>query len=341
MRPGIVITAYNEARSEWRERDGVWGYEDALSERFDGNGVLSTLYSVGDSGAPDVPTVIVDDGSTDGCCDAPGLSAETIIRHEQRIGIGYSRREGVDALPADVDAVMFLDAHMRLSPGCLDHCAKLALEHNAVVWPDTRGLRDRPRFKDKERSKRHGNPLWTGHGARALTKPSKGETHHMFRSEWISDAPVDKLSRTHALVSPGYTIPRSVWSDIRTSKLARGFGANEPSVYISAMFADVPILHTCGAMVRHLFRSHTAHYTVSAREVYRNMAIVAKRCFSQKTWDNYWHPELKSGLDDDAERALVSDEFMAERAAFQKVKKRPDVEFWRGLVFEPVPEGVE
>lgn len=329
-RPGIVITCYNEGRAGWRERDGVMQYEDALSEKYEGNELLATL----DSARDGVPIVVVDDGSTDGCAARCTEFGASLVTHKERIGIGYSRTEGVEALPSDCDCVMFLDAHMRLSPGCLQHCADLALKHNAVVWPDTRGLRDRPRYK---RYPKRGP--WTGHGAIPRTKPAKDEPDFLFRYRWQNNPPVDKLSRTHALISPGYCIPRSLWEQIKITKLARGFGANEPMIWVKCFFLGIPVLHTCGAMVRHLFRSGTAHYTVPSSEVYRNMALLAKTCFDRKTWDAWWYPAVFDGkLDQSALDALNSDELMDEHYLFQSRKKRPDSEFWRGLCFEDVPD---
>ena len=350
MKPAVVLTVYNEAKAGWRERDNPDGtksfqYEDALSSKHGGNELRATIESVRESTGIAVPIVCVDDGSTDDC--AAGLEAEgiTVVRHKERIGIGFSRREGVEALPSDCDAVMFLDAHMRLSPGCLEHCAELALSHNAVVWPDTRGLRDRKRYT-KPKTPAQAAEIWTGHGARPRTYDDKKTRQGMFGYDWIANRPVDKLSRTHALVSPGYTIPIPIWELIKTSRLARGFGANEPNVWVKCFFLDIPILHTCDAMVRHMFRASETDarpYKATSEEVHRNMALLARTCFDAKTWEGWWWPEVFAAREfkKDSLAALDSTELQEDHLLFQARKKRTDAEFWRGLCLEPVPQAAQ
>ena len=341
MNPGVVITVYNEARSGWRERENAdgsrtWQYEDELSERHGGNELLATLDDLRATEG-DVPVVVVDDASDDGCCDRAGEYGAELVRHKKRYGIGYSRTDGVAHLPPECDTVMFLDAHMRVSGGCVRFCSELALEHNAVVWPDTRGLRDRPRYKTLKRGRKQ--ETWTGHGARPRTLPQAKERGVLFRYSWQNDRPVDRLSRTHALISPGYTIPLSVWRRMPIGRQTRGFGGNEPMIWVKAFFLDVPILHTCDAMVRHLFRAGTAHYTATNKEVYRNMAILARTAFSARTWDRYWWPAVfEPGVTKATKAVLDSDELWEAHLRFQHEKRRSDVEFWRGLTLEPVPE---
>ena len=344
---GIVITTYNEGRSGWRRHDtdddgnpcGEFAYEDALSEKYEGNELLATLDSIrGNSDA--VHIVVVDDGSTDGSCERVGEFDAKLVRAKKRHGIGWSRTKGVDALPNDCDAVMFLDAHQRISPGCVEGCAEIALSHNALVMPDTRGLRDRPRHKKLKKGQKQETA--TQHRIMPRTKPYKSESGYMFRNSLDYNKPVDDLCRTHALNSPGYTVPLSIWYDMPISRLCRGFGGNEPMLWVKAFFLDVPILHTCSHMVRHLFRSKDAHYTARPIEVNRNMAVLAKTCFDANTWERFWWPEVFDGhVTKTTEKMLGCDDLREEHLLFQAKKKRPDSEFWRGLCMEDVPvEGI-
>ena len=346
MKNGIVITAYNEARSGWRQREstpggepcGAFSYEDELSEKHDGNELLATLDSVREN-SDAAHIVVVDDGSDDGCAErAPDFGAE-VVRHRKRHGIGWSRTEGVAALP-DCDTVMFLDSHQRVSPGCVEACAEIALEHDAIVMPDCRGLRDRDRFTKLRKGQKQETA--TQHRIIPRTTARKDETGYLFRNSLSFDKPVDNLSRTGALNSPGYTVPLTVWADMPISNLCRGFGANEPMLWVKAFFLDVPILHTCASMVRHLFRSKNAHYKATPIEVNRNMAILAKTCFDAKTWDGFWWPMVFAGnVTRNTEKMLGCDQLWNERLLFQSKKKRPDSEFWRGLCMEPLPvEGI-
>lgn len=338
---GVVITAYNEGRTGWRQREsepggkpcGEFSFEDDLSKKYDGNELLATLDSVrGNSGA--VHIVVVDDGSDDDCCDkAAELFGVTVVRHKKRHGIGWSRTDGVAHLPADTDTVMFLDAHQRISKDCIEGCAEIALKHDAIVMPDCRGIRDRDRFT--ELKKGQAQEVATQHAIAPRTKPRKQENGYLFRNSLIYDKPPTDLSRTHALNSPGYSMPISVWNKMPISKLCRGFGANEPMLWVKAFFLDIPMLHTCKHMVRHMFRSHGAHYVASEAEVNRNMAILAKTCFSDKTWRAFWQPQVFDGnVTKHTSKVLESDQLREEHLRFQAKKKRPDSEFWRGLCME-------
>lgn len=343
----VVITTYNEAKTGWRERDlgngeKVMAFEDELSEKYDGNELRATLDSIRHNTHAPVGIVVVDDGSDDGCADGLDGEGVTVIRHKNRIGIGYSRTEGVSAVPSDTEAVMFLDAHQRVSHCCIEHCCRLSMENNCVVWPDTRGLRDRPRWTKVPPGR--VQETWTGHAARPRTIPNRkerneGNGRRYFQSSWLIDAPKDKISRTSAMISPGYAMPMSVWKDLQISTLTRGFGANEPMLWVKCFFLDIPILHTCHAMVRHLFRATTGHYTIGLSEVYRNMAILARTCFDDNTWRTWWWPRVFDcpALDGDARKVLSSPQMREEHLAFQAKKRRLDSQFWRGLCLEPVP----
>lgn len=347
MKIAVVITTYNEAKTGWRERqlpDGskVMAFEDELSEKYDGNELRATIESVRHNTKVPVSIVVVDDGSDDHCADGLDREGVTVIRHKKRIGIGFSRTEGVKSIPSDTDAVMFLDAHQRVSACCIEHCCRLAVENQCVTWPDTRGLRDRPRWTQVPRGR--VQETWTGHAARPRTIPGRkeqkeGNGRRYFQASWIIDAPMDKISRTSALISPGYAMPLSVWKQLEISTLTRGFGANEPMLWVKCFFLDIPILHTCHAMVRHLFRATTGHYRIGLGEVYRNMAILARTCFDDATWRNWWWPSVFDCefLDRDARAVLESAQMREEHLAFQSAKKRTDSQFWRGLCLENPP----
>uniref|UniRef100_A0A6M3K428 Putative glycosyltransferase n=1 Tax=viral metagenome TaxID=1070528 RepID=A0A6M3K428_9ZZZZ len=345
---GLVITAYNEAKSGWRQREsepggkpcGAFSYEDDLSEKHEGNELLATLDSVR-ANSDAVHIVVVDDGSTDGCVDRAGEFGAVVVKHRKRHGIGWSRTEGVAALPGGCDTVMFLDAHQRISPGCVENGAEIALERDAIVMPDCRGLRDRPRYTKLKPGQTQETA--TQHRILPRTTAHKNETGWMFRNSLSYDKPEDDVCRSHALNSPGYTVPIGVWADMPISSLCRGFGGNEAMLWVKAFFLDVPILHTCKSMVRHLFRSHNAHYKATPLEVNRNMAVLAKTCFDAKTWGKFWWPMVFEGnVTRNTEKMLGCDQLWNEHVEFQAKKKRPDREFWLGLCSEPLPvEGIE
>jgi len=64
---------------------------------------------------------------------------------------------------------------------------------------------------------------------------------------------------------------------------------------------------------------------------------VARVCFEQKTWDEYWFPKVfrrhlrkREGLIEEFEAGPIVDQ----QREFEKIKQRPDDEFWRGLIQE-------
>ena len=106
----VIITAYNEGRE-----------------------LHETLHSVIDGTQHLEEVIIVDDGSDDGsCCD---LSSDgvSVLRHDSRIGVAYSRDQGSRAATGNV--LCYLDGHQRVSKGCLDR-HKIAIERNSITCPD-------------------------------------------------------------------------------------------------------------------------------------------------------------------------------------------------------------
>ena len=106
----------------------------------EGERLQPTIDSVFDNTKGDVEIVLVDDGSDDGSCNIVNPRIN-VIRHDRRMGIVHSRREGSDA--AQYECVAFLDGHQALSPECLNKCADLALERQAIVWPCVRGMHNK------------------------------------------------------------------------------------------------------------------------------------------------------------------------------------------------------
>ena len=106
----IVITAHNEADQ-----------------------VRRTVRSLRENTTRPNEFVVVDDASTDGCCDAIDADRLCLIRHRSRLGVAPSRLEA--SRRATGDCIAFYDAHQRVSPGCIDRCAELALHRDCIVSP--------------------------------------------------------------------------------------------------------------------------------------------------------------------------------------------------------------
>ena len=294
-RISVVITAYNE-----------------------GDEVLRTIESVRENTRSEHEILLVDDGSTDGCCTAGNLGNARLLRHESRMGVGYSRDRASDAARGDV--LVYLDGHQRIGPNCLDRCAELALERTAVVTPDICGFDDEVRL----------------HGADFIVCPKR----KYFAAEWKERIPRENVNRISSLRAPAYVVPREIYPTLRWSTKLRGWGGSEAAISLKAFFAGVQILHLCGPLVQHRFKK-TFHYGVCWPEVWRNHAIIARICFDDRTWQDYWLPEVfRAHLTDEARRELESDAIRIEHEEFAKHKTRGDREFWTRLVFESVPSVV-
>ena len=289
-RLSVVITAYNEGEELGRTIESVRAHTEQPYE-----------------------IIVVDGGSTDGSCVGIEADDVRVVRHDQRIGVAASRNDACAAARGEIFA--FLDAHQRISPGCLDRCADIADAHQAIVWPDVRGLEDRG---------------WTGHGARL----SLCDKHGFFAGQWVRRAPRHSLSSISMMIVPGYVMPRAVYGRVRWIGGLRGWGASEPAIAVKAFFLDIPILHLCGPLARHWFRQELP-YATPWEGVWRNHALVARVSFDDRSWFDYWLPHVfEPHLSEAVRGELQSPEVLAEREVFAAQKIRGDGEFFE-LVGRP------
>jgi len=294
MKISVIITAYNE-----------------------GAEVAETIASVR-ANTSDFEIVLVDDASEDNSCD--NVQCDQLVKHPIREGIAPSRNAAVAV--ARGDCFVFLDAHQRVSEGCINKCADLALERQAIVWPDVCGL---------------GPSRWTGHGARMCQK--NGRKNGLFDGSWIRTKPKDTISRCTTMIVPGYAISRSVWPKVSLIQGLKLHGASEPAITLKAFFADVDILHLCGPLARHRFtEGHRLPYSCPWQTTAMNHALVARVCFDDSTWQSYWSPKVfRRQLKGDNLSLLDSAPVLDQQRAFQSIKQRPDEEFWRGVLLVPTP----
>jgi len=291
----VVITAYNE-----------------------GDEVARTVESVRAATNGPFEIILVDDGSTDNSCtafDGPDLR---LVRHAERRGVAPSRNEG--ARLACGTAIAFLDAHQRLSTGCLDRCADLALARKAIVWPDVCGIDDQS---------------LVCHGATFRFQPQLG-----FTARWKTRRPIGTASRISALKTPGYVMPRPIFDQVRLPNALCGWGASEAALSLKAFFLAIPILHFCGPMARHRFKT-SFQYRVQSQDVARNHAALARICFEDRTWHEYWLPHVFAHLLSDASiQDLETSAIRDEQKEFQGRKVRCDRDFWRWLLKRPEPRSL-
>ena len=290
----VVITAHNE-----------------------GDELLRTVESVERSSSGEVEIIVIDEASTDRACDAVRRPGVTVIRHEQRVGVAHSRNEG--ARRSRGSTIAFIDGHQRFSPKCLQKCAALALERQAIVWPDVSGLEHQT--------------VRTKHGATF----AQSECDKYFTARWCHQRPHRRISRISSLRCPGYVVPRTVYPQVCWMPELRGWGGSEAVMSLKAFFQAVPILHLCGPLARHMFKKKF-HYDVTSHEIWRNQALTARICFQDRTWSEYWLPVVfHKHLSAEAMGELQSTSVQDQALEFNRQKRRRDREYWTRLLRRPVP----
>jgi glycosyltransferase involved in cell wall biosynthesis len=288
-----------------------------ITAHNEGPELRRTIDSVEANTSSPIEFIIVDDGSSDGSCQNLAGERLRVIRNNQRVGVAFSRNAGAQFSRGNV--LLFLDGHQRVSSGCLERCATVALANEAIVWPDVRTLHNRSAIG-------HGAFFRLQAGANPLT------------AKWNNRRPGDAITKISSLRAPGYFVPRKLFDELRWISQLRGWGASEAAIALKAFFLGIDILHVCGPVARHLFRP-TFRYAVSDEEVSRNHALITRVCFDDRTWYEHWWPRVfEKCLSSASIRDLESAEVLAEHEEFLKRKLRTDREFWRGLLGQPEPD---
>ena len=298
-----------------------------MSVLNEGEYLRNTIRSIRET-TRDCEIIVVDDGSTDGCCDA--LEDAVYIKHEERKGVAAGRSTGAEA--AKGDCIIFADGHHKFEKRCLEDIATESLERNAIVWPCIQDLIG----NDK------ADPKLYGHGAHLHVMDS-GREEGMIGFEWSRHKERDRLVRSSGLFVP-YAVPRDLYNTIKWPKGLSQFGNTEKSVVLKSFFTDIPIYHKCGPISYHLYRGRKdfgqpdVPYDIRGDLRWRNQAIAVRVCFHERTWKSYWWPKVfyryVRGYDMD------NADLIDQNRKFQLIKKRPDTEFWRGLLHTQPPRGV-
>jgi glycosyltransferase involved in cell wall biosynthesis len=281
-----------------------------ITTHNEGQELLRTIRSVQQNTACLHELIVVDDGSSrDFAFTAE--SGVTLIRHEHRMGVAHSRHEATNLSSGNI--LIFLDAHQRVSANCLDLMAQVALSHHAIVSVDVCGF---------------GLFSRRAYGACFQMCPKNG----LFSAEWRHRRPHEKVSRIDSLKSPAYAIPSSLYQDVSWIDGLRGWGGSEAAVSLKAFFAGVDMLHLRGPLAKHCFRRKFPYQT-SWEEVCRNHALIARVCFNDCTWFDYWLPQVFSEhLSPTALDELESEQVRSLHNEFAPRKRRADLEFWTELL---------
>ncbi len=285
----------------------------------EGRELLRTIQSVRNNTESLHEIIVVDDGSTDKTCSRIGGEDIRLIRHESRQGVATSRDEATRTATGNV--VVYLDGHQRVSRRCLDRLAHAALFHGAIVSVDVCGYRFLPT---------------RAYGASFRLCPERG----YFSARWRHRRPATEISEVSSLKSPAYALPASIYDDVRWISALRGWGGSEAAISLKAFFLGIKILHLQGPLAKHRFRQ-CFPYMTTWEEVWRNQALIARVCFDEATWREYWLPEVfDPHLTPQVRADLESESVVAEHEEFFARKVRSDREFWTDLLGQAEPVAI-
>jgi len=203
---------------------------------------------------------------------------------------------------------------------CFETLRKVAIDRMAIVAPEIWGM-------DSGKCRFYGGEFKLRESGKAgyftyAPKPRK---------------PKDKLSRCTHLCIPGYGFPKTLLPKLKWVSTLRGWGETEVSLCLKAFFLDINIFNLQGCKAVHMFKGGKGFgYTTPVHlwTVWRNAEILAKTLFDPNTWDNHWKPTFEK-LSKQRKlyiKDLDDPELYANRDEFLAIKKRPDREFFRGIL---------
>jgi len=255
------------------------------------------------AGCP-VEVIAVDDGSTDGSFD--NLPKEVkIIRRPRKTGVASSRNLAVKE--ARGDYLMFLDAHQRVAKDTPARMADAAKRTNSLIVPGVGALYS---------ARTHLN-----FGGYLEIKDKR------LHSRWSRHTPKDRLEPVVSFVAPGWVISRVNFIRIGGWNLPLfNWGSTEVTIALKCLMCGIPVLADRDAVTWHRFRNR-APYRLTNHGIWQNAYVLAKTCFSEETYREYWEPLYKSAYWKGAFRAVLDSLVLqAEHDGFQLMKTRSDAE---------------
>ena len=291
-----------------------------ITTHNEGDEVFLTCQDVYERAGCPVEIIVVDEGSTDGSCDRlPGYVK--VIRNKEKTGVAPARNQGV--LSSTGEAFMFLDAHMRVSPGTPAKMMLAAFARKALIVSGVAPLY---------------NP---GRGANWTCKWQF--KNGRLRSKWHSGCRSD-FEETDSFVAPGWVVSRREWEKIGPWPVSlAGWGSTEVCKGLQAFMAGVPMLAMKEAVTWHRFRSRFP-YRVSPKGIRNNAYIVARILFGEKLFNEVFMPLMKPhGWDKDIEEFLKSETMLHDIESTETRRKVAPEEFFakyfpKGMVDEGGPE---
>jgi GT2 family glycosyltransferase len=198
----------------------------------EGAHVRSTVEAVLRSSGTGVEIVVIDDGSSDGCCDflesaRPGV---VVLERQERAGVAGARRRGAEL--AAGGTLVFLDAHCEPQPGWLDAMAAALDEHDAGIVA--------PCIVDAQQ------PEHKGYGAKPVDR--------MFTYRWL---PRRAVAPYDVPIAGGgcMMMRRQRYGEIGGFDRMRRFGIEDVEISLRSWLFGYPVIVVPDVEVAHVFRA--------------------------------------------------------------------------------------
>ena len=270
----------------------------------EGEMVTMTVDSVlAAAGSLPFDVVVVDDGSTDGCCD-PLRGASDAVRVIEGGGLGVARARNRGAEEAQGEMLVFLDAHCTVEPGWLDRLAE------AMRRPDVAMV----------------SPVFTQLGETEPRGAGMGWADLLLEAFWYEPVPgVETPYEVPLACGACQAFPAETFRAIgRFDDGCTRWGFEDHEIALRAWLLGYRVVVHPGVTVAHLFRSERSNYTVDDTAVLFNLLRLISLHLSQERVDHVLkrlagHPDLPR-----ATQMLATSDTPSLREGLQTARVRTD-----------------
>lgn len=255
--------------------------------------------------------LVVDDHSTDGCCQRLGEDV-TVLHPDIRAGVSGARRMAADMARGQV--LIFSDPHCEYRGDSLQKIAKIAAKsHSSIVQPRTK-------------HKPNASKTWAGS---TLVTSDRG----------LITKPVVDVAEHPALYNTIYAIKRETYDRIGGWPLLPGvWGGSEQAMSLLAWFLGVTI-EVCedAAGVHFLYQDNRKFpFSVSKADTAKNAHYV-HAAFFPNTYPHYWKPILDKYYGADGEYSEETKAFNTFKRFVRRNRIPNEKTFFRDVLGIPFP----
>ncbi len=310
MKIGIILPARNEGK-----------------ENVPGEGIepLATIRNFRVSARPETQLTfgVIDDGSTDGCCENLKGEPDVVLRrHDVSLGESASRNEGAELFKG-MDAHITFDSHERMdTPHGLEMLAEAAIDTGGIVCGTTFQLN--PAGRDFPRN----GGLW----AWRTTCGGNPKINIGLRLGWCYKReqelqPIEAPLGASYAFAPATFAKLGGWMDVQGQ-----YGYGEQALALKAFFLGIPMFCHTKVLIRHQFRIQRP-YPMSGAHYWYNYVWCNKIIFSDDVFRRIFLPVAVSALPKDPRIQELSEspEAAKQRDEFAQRKTRTDDECLKWL----------